>query len=126
MKLAACSDADSRRNTVPAAKLIERDTESIGDGYERIAATRGVERGMSSARDNRSQRHNHAVNTCKALGLAQLIGFSKFALAYAVAVCNAGERVLRGYAMIAPRGTMHLWNERDALLEEFRCAGRKV
>lgn len=53
-------------NVVPAAELVERDVEAVGNGDQRVPAPGGIELGAGERGGNRRKRQEDGLGACNA------------------------------------------------------------
>lgn len=114
--LLACGDGVCGE-VIPAMKFFERDTETICDGDERIAAARLVHLSMRG-RHNRSERDYETLEIADGVVLLQLIGSGNLLDGEVIILRDGSERFLWLDAVIAPLRAPVLRNSGDALRVE--------
>ena len=109
---------------IPAMQLFERDTEAIRNLDQRVAAARLVSLGMSCRRSNWSNGNHQRVDIVESIAGAKLVDGRQLLLGHAIAARDAGQRVLRSHAMIAPLCAPVLRDLVDALQWEWMFTRR--
>jgi len=111
---------------IPAAEIGERDAESVGDGYKRVAATGGVKDHARGCGGWRRLWNDQCIESLKRLGGMNLIGGGELGFGDTELTGDGGESVVSGEVVVAPRVSLDLRNEGDALIEEGGGAGGEM